>query len=43
MIFAGMKCIGSGCMLWRWIIPVTEDEAVGMPGRKGHCGLAGKP
>jgi hypothetical protein len=30
------KCIGSGCMAWRWINPDSEAP-------EGFCGLAGRP
>lgn len=42
------KCIGSGCMAWRWIKdPVTDlfthgKELPDYKGEHGYCGLAGK-
>lgn len=42
------RCIGSACMMWRWIEPPYSNEhlknwqeATGGP--TGFCGLAGKP
>lgn len=48
------KCIGSGCMAWRWCEEHNIDAmehyeacAPGIPGTPpkpvGYCGLAGKP
>lgn len=34
------KCIGSACMMWRWL-PSPSLKA-GSP-TSGYCGLAGKP
>ena len=44
----GGKCIGSACMMWRWIYtPSPESERHGqtVPAcvGDGYCGLAGKP
>lgn len=33
------KCIGSACMMWRWVQYYEERPA----GAHGYCGLAGKP
>jgi hypothetical protein len=30
----GAMCLGSGCMMWRWL---DEDDRI------GYCGLAGQP
>jgi hypothetical protein len=42
------KCIGSGCMAWRWMLNVGENpenpaEATILPPVKGYCGLGGRP
>lgn len=46
----GTNCIGSTCMMWRWVRPsqeaIDEVRAIGLePMMKSHgyCGLAGKP
>lgn len=39
---AGLYCIASACMTWRWgINPGSEQYPAGT--RIGYCGLAGKP
>ena len=35
---AGMACVGSNCMAWRWVNG-SEKASVG----RGYCGLAGRP
>lgn len=41
------RCIGSGCMAWRWTLePRTETHGSGLTEDfigGGYCGLAGKP
>ena len=32
----GAKCLGAGCMAWRWINPDSEAP-------EGYCGLARRP
>lgn len=36
------KCIGSGCMMWRWNKAYDSKNEV-VIGPHGYCGLAGKP
>ena len=46
-----VRCIGSGCMAWRWQAGTFEDYGRMMAKNKsgyvvvatGHCGLAGAP
>ena len=36
---AATRCVGSGCMFWRWQADVTAE----LSGRHGYCGNAVKP
>lgn len=38
------RCLGSGCMAWRWEIADTADgRGIEMSKTYGYCGLAGRP
>ena len=41
------RCLGSGCMAWRWIWTVSPygvpDFVAEIETKNGYCGLAGKP
>ena len=42
----GARCIGSGCMMWRWEYGYNPNLPIDHAPIKtdhGHCGLAGKP
>lgn len=40
-----MRCYGSKCMAWRWIMDMELVHGMEVPVRSedGYCGLAGKP
>lgn len=44
---AGLKCIGSDCMAWRWCDDIAEMVSNKNPSLRaqldGYCGLACKP
>lgn len=42
LLYQGTHCIGSRCMMWRWIDKRTEYGEQLKP-TSGYCGLAGKP
>lgn len=39
------RCIGSSCMMWRWLQVLAGDgmNVVDDPKRRGFCGKAGRP
>jgi len=37
------RCIGSECMMWRWLSIDVNDENYERDWDKGYCGLGGKP
>lgn len=41
---AGVDCIASRCMAWRWKPLFGSDSyAAALPPTHGYCGLAGRP
>lgn len=36
------RCLGSGCMQWRWMAHLAPHVAHA-PGDRGYCGIGGKP
>lgn len=36
-------CIGSACMMWRWLSFDLQTNEERVAGKQGYCGLAGKP
>lgn len=38
-VFADTRCVGSGCMAWRWTFGGPSDPP--HSGDPGYCGLAG--
>jgi hypothetical protein len=41
--FPNCCCIGSNCMMWRWIILPLDCKEQKCKEAIGYCGLAGKP
>ena len=44
----GAKCLGAGCMAWRWQpnwgeSPENPAACTELPPIEGYCGLAGRP
>lgn len=37
------KCIGSGCMAWRWGDKINVGHGGAKTIERGYCGLAGRP
>ena len=42
-VFDETRCLGSGCMMWKWLSPTAHTIARGAQEikTKGYCGLSG--